>query len=55
MVSEEVDEIDCVEYDDLPDDFGVPILWEWNECDWVYEGDTLTGYIPPEMEIKFVE
>ena len=55
MVSEEVDELDCVEYDDLPDDFGVPILWEWNECDWVYEGDTLTGYIPPEMEIKFIE
>ena len=54
MVSEEVDELDCVEYDDLPEELGNPIVWEWNECDWVYQKDTLTGYVPPEIEINFV-
>jgi hypothetical protein len=54
MVSEDVDELDSEEYNDLPEESGNPIVWEWNECDWVYQKDTLTGYVPPEIEINFV-
>lgn len=64
-VSEDVEELEAVEYDDLPvnedkDASGNPMLieWQWNECDWVRVGtamSTLTGYVPPEIAFEFLE
>ncbi len=50
-VSEEVNEqLTAQSYADMPKyDF---VEWIWDECDWYSEklGDTLTGYVPPEVE-----
>lgn len=52
-VSEEVnEELTAQEYTDLPHyEF---VEWIWNDCDWYSPklGDTLTGYIPPEVEFE---
>jgi hypothetical protein len=55
MVSEDVDDLDGQVYVDLEDNGGGITEWVWNDCDWVNEKRTLTGYIPPEIEFTFVE
>lgn len=55
MVSEDIDELDGKVYTDLEDNGGGITEWVWNECDWVSGKETLTGYIPPEIDINIIE
>lgn len=55
MVNEDVDELDAMVYTDLPDNEGGITEWVWKECDWINGKSTLTGYIPPEIEINYIE
>lgn len=55
MVSEDVDELDGMVYEELEDTCGGIVEWVWKECDWVNGKDTLTGYIPPDIEFNFIE
>jgi hypothetical protein len=55
MISEDVDELDGVVYDELEDTNGGILEWVWKECDWVFGKKTLTGYVPPEIEINYLE
>jgi hypothetical protein len=56
-VSEDVDNVNAQEYEDLPE---MPIAkWQWEECDWVVKDkkrikQTLTGYIPPDIQFHFL-
>lgn len=54
MVSEDVDELDGKVYVDLPDNGGGITEWVWKDCDWVNGKSTLTGYIPPDIELNIV-
>lgn len=53
-VDEDVDGVESVEYEDIPEyEF---VKWEWDDCDWKSKGyGTLTGYVPPEIEFIFYE
>lgn len=53
-VSEDVDELDGKVYVDLPNNEGGITEWVWKDCDWVNGKSTLTGYIPPEIELNIV-
>jgi len=55
MVSEDVEALQGVVYDELEDTNGGIIEFVWMECDWVCGKKTLTGYIPPEIEINYLE
>jgi hypothetical protein len=55
MVSEDVDELDGKVYEDLEDNGGGITEWKWNDCDWVNNKRTLTGYIPPDIEFNIIE
>lgn len=55
MVNEDVDDLDATVYPDLPDNGGGITEWIWKECDWVDGKNTLTGYIPPEIEINIID
>ena len=55
MVNEDVDELDAMVYTDLPDNEGGITEWVWKECDWINGKSTLTGYIPPEIDINYIE
>jgi hypothetical protein len=51
-VEEDIKELDSQVYHGIPEyDF---IEWIWDECDWYSEvlGDTLTGYIPQDINIE---
>ena len=54
QVSEDVDKLDAKVYVDLPDNEGGITEWKWKDCDWVDGKFTLTGYIPPEIELNIV-
>lgn len=54
-VSEDVDELDAKVYVDLPDNGGGITEWEWRDCDWINGKSTLTGYIPPEIDVNIIE
>ena len=57
-VTEDVDDVKSEEYENIPEyEF---MEWIWRDCDWVNglkpnSIETLTGYVPPEKEINFVE
>jgi hypothetical protein len=52
-IEEDVNGIEAIEYEEIePYDF---IEWIWQECDWVAENKTLTGYVSPDIEISFIE
>jgi Replication protein len=57
-VTEDVDDVKSQEYENIPEyEF---MEWIWRDCDWVNglkpnSIETLTGYVPPEKEINFVE
>jgi hypothetical protein len=54
-VSEDVDELDGKVYSELEDSEGAIIEWVWDDCDWVNNRKTLTGYIPPpDIEITII-
>jgi hypothetical protein len=55
MVSEDVDELNGKVYEDLPDNGGGITEWIWKDCDWVSGKETLTGYIPPDIEFNIIE
>lgn len=54
MVSEDVDELDGKVYIDLPSNGGGITEWEWKDCDWVNGRSTLSGYVPPELDINII-
>lgn len=54
-VSEEVDEIQSVLYEDIEDTGGGIVEWKWKDCDWVHNKKTLTGYVPPDVDFNFFE
>jgi len=57
-VTEDVYDVKSQEYDNIPEyEF---MEWMWKDCDWVNglntnHIETLTGYVPPEKEINFLE
>jgi hypothetical protein len=58
-VAEDINGIQSQEYQGIKE---YPfVTWIWEECDWVLSNvtemgrDTLTGYIPPDIQIQFVE
>lgn len=52
-VDEDEINLESQEYDDIEEyDF---IEWIWKDCDWVNGSKTLTGYIPPDIEINYFE
>jgi hypothetical protein len=55
MVSEDVENLEGMVYDELEDTNGGIIEWVWRECDWIFNRKTMTGYIPPEIEINYLE
>jgi len=55
MVSEDVGELEGQVYADLEDNGGGITEWLWKDCDWINEKNTLTGYIPPDIEFNFFE
>jgi hypothetical protein len=55
MVSEDVENLEGMVYDELEDTNGGIIEWVWRECDWIFNRNTMTGYIPPEIEINYLE
>jgi hypothetical protein len=55
MVSEDVDKLESKEYEEIEDTEGGIIEWVWEDCDWVNNKKTLTGYVPPDIEFNFFE
>jgi len=55
MVSEEVDKLDSQVYEELKDSEGGIIEWKWKDCDWINDKNTLTGYVPPDIEFNFFD
>jgi len=55
MVSEDVGELEGQVYADLEDNGGGITEWLWKDCDWINEKNTLTGYVPPDIEFNFFE
>jgi hypothetical protein len=58
-VAEDINGIQSQEYQGIKE---YPFVnWIWEDCDWVLSNvtemgrDTLTGYIPPDIQIQFVE
>ena len=52
-VEEDITGIESVEYDEI-EAYDL-IEWIWDECDWVADNRTLTGYISPDVEFEFIE
>jgi hypothetical protein len=55
MVSEDVDKLDSKVYEELEDSEGGIIEWVWEDCDWVNNKKTLTGYVPPDIQFNIIE
>jgi hypothetical protein len=54
-IAEDIEGIQSQVYEDIPD---YPMMvWLWDETDWhsTSSGEPLTGYVPPDLEINFVE
>jgi hypothetical protein len=58
-VTEEIDgeELNAQNYEELEDSNGGIIEWIWIKNDWINgeNGNTLTGYIPPEINLEFID
>jgi hypothetical protein len=53
-IDEDVSGIESIEYDEI-EEYPLIETFKWKECDWVNGNKTLTGYVPPEKEISFIE
>jgi plasmid rolling circle replication initiator protein Rep len=58
-VNEDIDgkELNSQEYEELEDTCGGIVEWIWQKNDWINseDGNKLTGYVPPEIELQFID